>query len=132
MSKLDDRLAARSQQATDAAKAVASNGAGTPATATMPSETSAESPAAPAKPARPARPARTLKAAEAPAEISKGMRNQWRTNLQNAALKLAADRVRLDESEQAWADTVAQARTLGIPANVILSAAAYADVELLE
>lgn len=95
-------------------------------------ETPTETP--PAKPAvvRQARPTRALSAPEKPAEMSKAMRSHWRTTLQNAALKLAADRARLDESEQAWADTVAEARTLGVAANVIVAAAAYADIELPE
>lgn len=70
--------------------------------------------------------------AETPVEMDKARRAQWRTTLQNAARKLAADRLRLDESEQAWASTVAEARTLGVPANVILAAAADANVELPE
>lgn len=95
-------------------------------------EKPAASPAVKPDAEHPARPARARQRTEKPAEMSKALRNHWRTTLQNAALKLAADRARLDESEQAWADTVAEARTLGIAANVILAAAAGADVELPE
>jgi hypothetical protein len=57
---------------------------------------------------------------------------RWRTSLQNGARKLARDREQLDESEQAWAALVARARAEQVPANVILAAAADADVELPE
>ena len=95
-------------------------------------ETPAEPPAAPPEPPRPAKPARALKAAEAPAEMDKNTRNRWRTSLQNAARKLAVDRARVLESEDAWVDTVTDARDAGVPANVILAAAADADVEIPE
>jgi hypothetical protein len=80
----------------------------------------------------PAKPIRTRTVAEVPAEMDKRVKAFWRTNLQNSARKLARDREQLDESEQAWASTVAEARALGVPANVILAAAADADVELPE
>jgi hypothetical protein len=108
------------------------DGATPPVSPAAREETPAEPPAAKPATERPARPARTRTAAEAPTEMDKHTRARWRTTLQNAARKLAADRARLDESEQAWADTVAEARTLGVPANVILAAAADADVELPE
>jgi hypothetical protein len=108
------------------------DGATPPVSPAAREETPAEPPAAKSVAARPARPARSRTVAEVPAEMDKRKKALWRTNLQNAALKLAADRARLDESEQAWADTVAEARTLGVPANVILAAAAGADVELPE
>jgi hypothetical protein len=75
---------------------------------------------------------RAPRSAEKPAEMSKALRNHWRTTLQNAARKLARDREQLDESEQAWADTVTEARALGIAPNVLVAAAADADVELPE
>lgn len=90
----------------------------------------AEPPAAEPATERPARPARKPTRAETPTEMDKHTKARWRTLLQNSARKLARDREQLDESEQAWADTVAEARTLGVPANVILAAAADADVEL--
>jgi hypothetical protein len=64
--------------------------------------------------------------------MDKHERAGWRTLLQNSARKLAADRARLDESEQGWASMVASARAAGVPPNVILAAAADADVELPE
>jgi hypothetical protein len=95
-------------------------------------EKSAEPPAVKSPPVRPARAPRAPRVAEVPAEMDKYKKARWRTNLQNAALKVAADRARLDESEQAWADTVAEARAEGVPPNVIVAAAAGADVELPE
>jgi hypothetical protein len=99
-------------------------------------EKPAEPPADPPKPQRPAKPARARMKAEAPAaapvELSKARRNRWRTDLQNAARKLAVDRARVIESEDAWVDTVTDARDAGVPANVILAAAADADVEVPE
>jgi hypothetical protein len=66
------------------------------------------------------------------AQMDPRIRAQWRTSLQNAARKLARDRAQLLASEDAWVDTVADARDAGVPANVILAAAADADVEVPE
>lgn len=99
-----------------------------PPRAETPAEPSAAKPAA----VRQAKPARTRTVVQAPAEMDKRVKANWRTNLQNAARKLAIDRARLLASEDAWVDTVTDARDAGVPANVILAAAADADVELPE
>ncbi|HEY4418576.1 MAG TPA: hypothetical protein VGN22_03610, partial [Pseudonocardia sp.] len=95
-------------------------------------ETPAEPPPVKPAPVRPARPARARTVVEASGQMDKHERARWRTSLQNAARKLAADRARVLESEDAWVDTVTDARDAGVPANVILAAAADADVELPE
>jgi hypothetical protein len=95
-------------------------------------ETPAEPPAPKPAATRPAKPARTRTVAEVPAEMDKRRKARWRRDLQNAARKLAVDRARVAESEDAWVDTVTDARDAGVPANVILAAAADADVELPE
>lgn len=99
-------------------------------------EKPAETPPDTTETERPAKPTRARQRAETtpqqPAEIDKATRNRWRTILQNSARKLAADRARLNESEEAWAATVTEARAIGVPANVILAAAADADIEVPE
>lgn len=95
-------------------------------------ETPVEAPAGNGQTEHPAAPVRARKKAQVPGQIEPRLKAFWRTNLQNAARKLAVDRARVLESEDAWVDTVADARDAGVPANVILAAAADADVEVPE
>lgn len=95
-------------------------------------ESREDAPPLPPKTPRQGNRPRAPKNAEAPAEMDRYERARWRNLLQTSSRKLARDRARLDESEQGWASTVAAARAAGVPANVLLAAAADADVELPE
>lgn len=122
MSSLEDRLAARRQQATEAAQAVAAP--------PPPAESPAHEPAA----VRPAAPASTRQRVEAPpqepAELSREERALWRQRLGAVAGKLAADQRRADTSARSWARVVAEARAGGVPERLLMAAALEADVDL--
>lgn len=95
-------------------------------------ESREDAPPPPPKPPRQGNNSRRRRAAQEPAQIDKRVKAFWRTNLQNAARKLARDRAQRLASEDAWVDTVADARDAGVPENVIVEAAAGADVEVPE
>lgn len=130
MSKLDDRLAERQQQATAAAQGATRPAASAPADSGQSTETPAETP--PAKPAavRQAKPARTPKAAEEATEMGKEERARWRWLLGATAGKGRAALDRADEAMRAWERLVAQARIEGVPERLLMAAALEADMDL--
>jgi hypothetical protein len=130
MSKLDDRLAARQQQATAAAQGVTRPAAPAPADSGQSEGTPAEAPAAKPAGVRPARPARTPKTAEEPAEMGKEERARWRWLLGATAGKGRAALDRADGATRAWERLVAQARIEGVPERLLMAAALEADMDL--
>jgi hypothetical protein len=130
MSKIDDRLAERRRQATEAAQAATQPTAPVPADSASREEKPAEKPAAKPATARSARPARTPKAAEEPAEMSKEERARWRWLLGATAGKGRAALDRADEAVRAWERLIAQARIEGVPERLLMAAALEADMDL--
>ena len=124
MSKIDDRLAERRKQATEAAQAAVQ-----PATHTEP-EKPTEPPAAAPPAARPAKPPRTRTVVEAPAEMDKDVLDRWQWQLRATAGKAVAARRRAQEAMQAWERLVADARNAGVPERLSMAAALEADVDL--
>jgi hypothetical protein len=54
---------------------------------------------------------------------------RWRRNLDQAALQVASTRKKSDAATRAWDRLVADAVAAGVPGNLIVAAAATADVE---
>ena len=133
MSKIDDRLAERRRQATEAAQAASQPTPPVPAdNGQARDERATEKPAAKPPTVRPARPARTAKAAEEPAEMSKDELGDWRWRLGASARKAVAAQQRAHEAAQAWERVVTQARIEGVPERLLMAAALEADMELPE
>jgi hypothetical protein len=97
----------------------------------VPTEPAATPPPAPPNGTVPA-PERAVAAPVAPSpvpDLDEDMLVRWRRNLDQAALQVASTRKKSDAATRAWDRLVADAVAAGVPGNLIVAAAATADVE---